>query len=262
MKIDYCYHTHTYRCGHACGTDREYVEAAIKAGIKELGFSDHAMIPGFSQPGIRGEYSCLEEYISSLKALREEYKDKITIYIGLECEYTEFYRPYYERLLKDGVLDYLICGQHFFFDEPHKPLYIGSFDTKTIVDRATDYLIQAIKSGLFSYIAHPDHFLGWATKYEPYFDEAIEKICRCAKEYDVPLEINLHGVYNRNTYGNSPYKYPCDFFFKKAAEIGCKIIIGIDAHNPKEIEHQYLDEVDYITKECKNNLISRIIFPK
>ena len=36
------YHTHTYRCGHATGTDREYVENAIKVGLKTLGFSDHA----------------------------------------------------------------------------------------------------------------------------------------------------------------------------------------------------------------------------
>lgn len=34
------YHTHTTRCYHASGKDEEYVKAAIKAGIKELGFSD------------------------------------------------------------------------------------------------------------------------------------------------------------------------------------------------------------------------------
>ena len=31
------YHTHTTRCFHAIGKDEEYVKAAIKAGIKELG---------------------------------------------------------------------------------------------------------------------------------------------------------------------------------------------------------------------------------
>lgn len=35
------FHTHTYRCHHAKGTDRDYVEAAIKAGYTEIGFSDH-----------------------------------------------------------------------------------------------------------------------------------------------------------------------------------------------------------------------------
>ena len=36
------FHTHTSRCGHAIGLDEDYVKTAIKAGIKVLGFSDHA----------------------------------------------------------------------------------------------------------------------------------------------------------------------------------------------------------------------------
>ncbi len=36
------FHTHTTRCNHAVGEDRQYVEAAIKGGLKVLGFSDHS----------------------------------------------------------------------------------------------------------------------------------------------------------------------------------------------------------------------------
>ena len=39
------YHTHTYRCQHAGGTEREYIEKAIEVGIKKLGFSDHVPCP-------------------------------------------------------------------------------------------------------------------------------------------------------------------------------------------------------------------------
>ena len=39
--MKYNLHTHTIRCNHAQGDDREYVESAIMAGIKVLGFSDH-----------------------------------------------------------------------------------------------------------------------------------------------------------------------------------------------------------------------------
>jgi len=35
------YHTHTWRCGHAEGTERDYAQQAEKAGIRILGFSDH-----------------------------------------------------------------------------------------------------------------------------------------------------------------------------------------------------------------------------
>ena len=36
------FHTHTTRCNHAAGEDRQYVEEAIKGGLKVLGFSDHS----------------------------------------------------------------------------------------------------------------------------------------------------------------------------------------------------------------------------
>lgn len=36
MKTNY--HTHTFRCKHASGTDRDYVEAAVANGFSELGF--------------------------------------------------------------------------------------------------------------------------------------------------------------------------------------------------------------------------------
>ena len=39
------YHTHTARCRHASGEDREYVLAAVQSGVKILGFSDHAPFP-------------------------------------------------------------------------------------------------------------------------------------------------------------------------------------------------------------------------
>ena len=39
------YHTHTWRCRYANGTEREYVERAIEGGLKILGFSDHSPYP-------------------------------------------------------------------------------------------------------------------------------------------------------------------------------------------------------------------------
>ena len=57
MLLKYHYHTHTKRCGHAQGEDEEYVLSAIKHGFKFLGFSDHVMLPGHPQPGVRGDYS-------------------------------------------------------------------------------------------------------------------------------------------------------------------------------------------------------------
>ena len=64
-KLLYNYHTHTYRCGHASGKEEDYVLAAIKLGIKRLGFSDHIILPqGYEQPGTRGSYDVLDDYLN------------------------------------------------------------------------------------------------------------------------------------------------------------------------------------------------------
>ena len=46
------YHMHTPLCGHAIGSPEEYVVQAIKVGLKEIGFSDHAPMVHKPMPGI------------------------------------------------------------------------------------------------------------------------------------------------------------------------------------------------------------------
>lgn len=92
------FHTHTYRCHHAKGTDREYVEAAIKAGYTEIGFSDHVAypFPNGHYSTFRMELDKTEDYVNSIRALQEEYKDKIIIRLGFEAEY---YPEIFENLI-------------------------------------------------------------------------------------------------------------------------------------------------------------------
>ena len=87
MKFNY--HTHTIRCHHAKGEDREYVEKAIEVGMKTLGFSDHAPylfdIPSPSTQ--RKEVRAIEDYANSINALKKEYEKDIRILLGFELEY-------------------------------------------------------------------------------------------------------------------------------------------------------------------------------
>jgi histidinol-phosphatase (PHP family) len=60
-----------------------------------------------------------------------------------------------------------------------------------------------------------------------YREESL-RLCRTAKELGIPLEFNIHGLLCEKN-------YPCEKFFKIAAEVGNEVIIGLDAHSPKEI---------------------------
>ena len=74
MKTNFCYHTHTPRCGHAYGTDEGYVTEAIANGLVRFGFSDHCMFPGMDEPYMRGNSSLIGDYLESIGSLRRNIK--------------------------------------------------------------------------------------------------------------------------------------------------------------------------------------------
>ena len=67
------FHTHTYRCGHANGSEEDMVCAAIKMGIEELGISEHVPLPHYRQ-----------HLLKSLVAIRGPKKFFITCYALLK----------------------------------------------------------------------------------------------------------------------------------------------------------------------------------
>jgi Histidinol phosphatase and related hydrolases of the PHP family len=222
------YHTHTTRCRHASGTERDYIETAISRGLTTLGFSDHSpyYFDGDYYSGFRMRREELADYYETLISLRDEYKSKIDIKIGLEAEYYPKYFDKFLALIEPSKLDYLILGQHFLDNETE-----GRYSAQPTNDptRLSDYitqLINAIKTGKFTYIAHPDliAFEGDKTIYT----REIGKLCEVSKELDVPLEINMLGLRDHRRYPNSD-------FWKIVADYDCHVVAGCDAHEPQSI---------------------------
>lgn len=222
------YHTHTFRCNHASGTEEEYVINAIDRGIKVLGFSDHTpyIFEGDHYSYFRMRPELLEDYVSSVIALREKYKDKIEILLGVEIEYYPKYLPETLKMLKEHPIDYLILGQHFVGDEIGEPYCGRANDSEDLLKRYVEQTIEAMETGMFTYLAHPD-LLFYVGDDEVYCKH-MRKLCAAAKRLDMPLEINLLGLAtNRN--------YPNLLFWKLAAEEGCKAVLGCDAHSPEAL---------------------------
>ena len=228
-------HTHTYRCGHASGRDKEYVEAAIAQGIPVLGFSDHVMLPHHEQPGIRGSISLLKDYIGSIQDLKKRYEGQCEIYVGFEAEwYGDQYASYYKELLERKDFDYLILGQHCFDYFGHLYWYARLTPPESI-RKYRDDLIAGMESGLFTYVAHPDIYVAWEGEFDEAAEEVAEDICSTASRLGIPLELNC-GMLRQTDYvrQEGSLAYPCAYFWKIAAKHGVKAIIGIDAHRPQD----------------------------
>lgn len=225
--MDYNYHTHTARCGHASGEDEDYVRCAIEAGIKHLGFSDHApfIFPDGFESNWRVPLSKADDYVKSISKLRENYSDKVEINIGFEMEY---YEEYFEKMLniarKHGA-EYLILGQHFIYGEHSRGIgSVGPTDSEEHLSRYVDEVIAAMKTGVFSYVAHPD--LVCFTGDDEVYKRHISRLCYASKELNVPLEINMLGIrYKKH--------YPAEKFWQIVGEVGAPVTIGFDSHAPE-----------------------------
>lgn len=222
------YHTHTFRCHHARGTEREYIEQALEAGMKILGFSDHVpySFPNGHDSGFRMYFSDLEDYIITLAALRDEYKSEIQIFTGFEAEY---YPDLFDEMLNmigQYEYDYLLLGQHFVGNEIGTPFSGSPTDSEADLKNYVDQTLEAMKTGRFLYLTHPDT-LNYTGAHDIY-REHMTRLCIGAKETDTPLEINFLGMGDHR-------HYPNDAFFKIAAENGNQVIFGCDAHYPEAL---------------------------
>lgn len=220
------YHTHTPRCHHAQGAPREYIENAVKSGIKILGFSDHVPYP-FGNGYVSSTKMSVEEtkeYVEELLALKEEYRDRIQLLIGYEAEY---YPACFEAMLENigrYPCDYLILGQHFLNNEYDGP-YCGTLtEDKDRLTRYVDQVLAAVSTGKFSYIAHPD-LLQYRGD-EGFYREEMRRLCEGAKAFSVPLEINFLGIMDGR-------HYPDERFWAVVQEVGNDVVLGCDAHSPE-----------------------------
>ena len=222
------YHTHTWRCNHATGNETQDVENAIEACLQILGFSDHSpyIFPEGYYSTFRMYPQQLEGYVNTVLNLRKTYEGKIEIPLGLELEYYPALLPNLLPILKDQPLDYVILGQHFVGNEIHDP-YSGSHaEDKKLLERYTNQTIDAMQTGLFTYFAHPDllNYMGD----DDFYRQQARRICREAKSCGMPLEINLLGIRNKRN-------YPNPLFWEVAAEEGCDVILGRDAHEAESL---------------------------
>ncbi len=220
------YHTHTPRCGHARGEEREYIEHAIRGGMKLLGFADHAPYPfpnGYHS-GIRMSLAETEGYVDGLLRLRTEYAQEIRILVGYEMEYFPACFDLALQHVCTYPIDYLILGQHFLGNE-YDSAYAGSAtDNPARLTTYVNLVLTGLSTGAFSCLAHPD-VINFTGDTEHYTRE-MTRLCTYAKAHGIPLEINFLGLKEHR-------HYPRDRFWRIAGEIGCDVIFGCDAHWPE-----------------------------
>jgi histidinol-phosphatase (PHP family) len=206
--------------------------------------SDHAPFEELRDRSVRMLPEELPIYLRECDEAIAKYSDRLKIYKGLEIEYFEGHEKYYASLLKR--LDYLALGQHYIdmTSDMTDLRSVYGLSSEEGLRVYTESLVKAMATGLFKFVCHPDLMLfGY-----PCFDELAKKyslqIIDAAKRYDLPLEINANGI-RRGSYQYPEgirYVYPRKEFWILAKEHQARVIISADAHNPKLLFDEAIQE--------------------
>jgi len=253
------YHTHTFRCKHASGDVADYVREAKKAGLSELGFSDHVPFPDGRWPENRMHIDELPSYLNAIKSAQKaeglfaegpidevstpnspdtpKASGRVRILAGMECEWVpEFDAWFREELLGTSGLDYLVCGTH-------SSLSNGAWEDVWDLDsvgglRAYAAQVErSLASGLFAFIAHPDLF---CAGYLPWDDDAIacaRDVLAAAVATRTPVEINGYGMRKPRVHGPTGprWPYPRWEFWELARDYDLDVIVNSDAHRAIDV---------------------------
>jgi histidinol-phosphatase (PHP family) len=234
------YHVHTYLCRHALGEPRDYVDVALKKGLKEIGIADHFPLElmGITPKAkVSMDADELELYF---RMVREASRTGgITVKTGIELDYAPGKMEKLATVLKDYPFDYIIGSVHFMgdWDFTH-PYSAGEFEKRPIEEVYEQYftlVCGACRSGLIDIIGHIDVVKKFNYRpSEKFLQPWYEKLAKLLRETGVCLELNTSGL-------DMPAGefYPAPALLSRCIDEGVNIVLGSDAHTPEDVGRHF-----------------------
>lgn len=253
MNLKQNLHTHTTFCDGA-DTPEEMILSALEKGFASLGFSGHSYMDYSSYLGNGSDKTV--DYKKEIAFLKEKYKDRIKIYLGLEVDmYSKPDMTGYDYLI--GSVHYLKLGNDYVgFDRDEKCVEnvlnerFGG-DGMAYAKRYYTELAELPKYGNFDIIGHFDIITKHSEK-RIFFDENSKEYLNAAfgaadaLRGKIPFfEVNT-GAVSRG-YRKTPY--PSVAILKYLKNRGFGAVISSDCHNKNSLDCCF-DEASELLKAC------------
>lgn len=253
-------HTHTNYCDGKCNTE-EMILSAINNNFHSIGISTHG--PFIYETDWNIHIRNLEKYMEEVLFLKEKYKNKIDVFLGMEIDYLPGigFNELEISLIKR--LDYYIGSVH----------YLGSFKNGEMwtVDYTTDEIFRGVNESFHGNIrlaveTYYKSIADMAEKFQPpiighldlikknnknnvLFDEdeewyisSVEKCLNTIKGTKSIIEINTGGMAR----GYTKEQYPSSFILKMIKEKNIPVIINSDAHTAETINYKLNEMLDLV----------------
>lgn len=243
------YHLHTRLCGHAGGEIDEYLDAAVRRGIREVGFCDHLPLCFLSPERMIPDYAMdecdLPGYVSAVK--NQALRSTVNVKLGIEADFVPGHEEKLKNLLAAYEFDYITGSVHFIdgwgFDNLAEVAEYGRRDIDRVYEQYFDLVQQAALTGLFDIMAHPDLVKKFNFRSVRDLRPLYEETARVFKRAGVCVEVNSSGL-----------RYPAREIYPAAGMLevffqhGLPVTLGSDAHRPEDVGAGLPEALELIKK--------------
>lgn len=229
------YHFHTEFSGDSHTPIREYIDQAVRLGMKSICVTDHHDYDVDSAIDFTLD---ADHYIESMASLKEEFKNRIELRIGIELGLQPHLKEYFEGLLNSHPFDFVIGSTHFINrKDPAYPVFFEGRDEEKAYHEYFQATLDNVKNlDTYDVAGHIDYIVRYGPNknnfysYEKYQD-ILDDILGTIIEHGKGIECNTAGL--RKGLGQL---HPCVPVLKRFRELGGEIItIGSDAHISEDL---------------------------
>jgi len=245
-------HVHTRLCHHASGEMEDYVQVAISRGLERIIFLEHLErgINYFESTWLSDDDFAY--YFDNGQILKEKYRGRIEIGIGVEVGYNPKRVEELQCFLARYEWDRIGLAYHFLeVGDRHVNLVSRRLENlKGFAGNAFSQTVQAYYIGLSDaidripadVICHLDAVLRHHPEIKDVDQTAMidEILPKMAEKY-IALEVNTSGFGIRNE------PFPSISVMRKAVALGIPLLAGSDAHRPDDVA-RYFDRLAGIIK--------------
>lgn len=252
------YHIHTNFSDGKAELEK-YVLESLKKEFNEIGFSDHLIILGDGKVGSNSmKIEKIKEYVKRINLLKEKFKNKIKIKLGIEVDYFPFRERLIAKIINQFDFDYILGSVHriddFRIDAKSNLRIWNEMSEREIYNTYKKYfsLVQkTVSSKLFDIIAHPDFVKVFNFKPKRNIKQLYLKTIKKISKNNICIEVNSAGL--REAVNEI---YPNKVFLSLCYKNNIPVTMGNDAHSPELIESDLNQLINYIKNIGYNKVVT------
>ncbi len=235
-------HCHTPLCRHSVGEPEAYAQVALQRNLAGINITCHGPTP-------REWGHCMksfewDEYLKICARARDEYKERVDVKTGIECDFLPSLTNYWREFLPRYELSHVLGSVHPQVDEYRRMYWNGdAFDYQK---KYFALLAQAAETGLFDTLSHPDLVKNTVVedwnieRIMPHIERALDRIAKTG----IAMELNTSGRNKRISEMN-----PAPTILRAMRARGIRVVVGADAHVPERVAADFEDALDLL-RDC------------